>query len=141
MASFWDFDWGAHMHVQGNSPYKAETILATAYEDPKHMKGIGVGWDEQIHFIRSDDFFASAHDKLASCGNQFEIAAHKVPFVLQSAVRVLGSSSRLAGGLGWDFGLESIASWPAGFCSQLHCSTACDCSACSSAPVHSHSQA
>ena len=79
VASFWDFDWGAHMHVQGKTPYKAETILATAYEDPKHMKGLGVGWDAQMHFIQSDDFFKSAHDKVASCGNQFEIAAHKVP--------------------------------------------------------------
>ena len=78
MASFWDFDWGTHMHVHGKTPYKPETILATAYEDARHMKGIGVGWDEQIHFIQSDDFFASAHGKLASCGNQFEIAAHKV---------------------------------------------------------------
>ena len=78
VASFWDFDWGARMHQHGKTPYNEKTILATAYEDPKHMKGIGVGWDEQIHFIQSDDFFASAHNRLASCGNQFEIAAHKV---------------------------------------------------------------
>ena len=68
----------AHLHSGKQSPYKDTTILATAYEDPKHMKGLGVGWDEQIHFIRSDDFFASAHTKLASCGNQFEIAGDKV---------------------------------------------------------------
>ena len=78
VSAFWDFDWGAHLHLGKQSPYKDTTILATAYEDPKHMKGLGVGWDEQIHFIRSDDFFASAHTKLASCGNQFEIAGDKV---------------------------------------------------------------
>ena len=78
VSAFWDFDWGAHLHSGKTSPYKDTTILATAYEDRKHMKGLGVGWDEQIHFIRSDDFFASAHKKLASCGNQFEIAGQKV---------------------------------------------------------------
>ena len=60
------------------------------------MKGLGVGWDEQIHFIRSDDFFASAHKKLASCGNQFEIAGQKVKH-LDHEPSVQKKSSCIAG--------------------------------------------
>ncbi len=36
------------------------------------------GWDKNIHFVLSDDFFKSAHKKLVSCGNQFEIVGRKV---------------------------------------------------------------
>lgn len=54
------------------------TILATAYESAAHMKGLYPGWDKDIHFVRSDDFFKSQHTKLASCGNQFEVIGNKV---------------------------------------------------------------
>ena len=94
VSAFWDFDWGAHLHTGAVSPYTDKTILATAYEDPKHMKGLGVGWDEQIHFIQSDDFFASAHKKLASCGNQFEIAGHKVRTLIPRPSQSLPLQSR-----------------------------------------------
>ena len=42
------------------------------------MKGLYPGWDKDIHFVRSDDFFSSQHTKLASCGNQFEVVGNKV---------------------------------------------------------------
>ncbi len=37
------------------------------------MKGPRPGWDKDMHFVRSADFFRSAHSKLVSCGNQFEL--------------------------------------------------------------------
>ena len=58
--------------------WKDETILATLYEDPDHLQGPYPGWDPNLHFVASHDFFASDHEKIAPCGNQFEILAHKV---------------------------------------------------------------
>ena len=42
------------------------------------MKGLTPGWDKDMHFVHSTDFFKSAHTKLAACGNQFELIGHKV---------------------------------------------------------------
>jgi hypothetical protein len=78
IASFWDFDWGARLHRGKRNSYPDETILATAYESPDHMKGPYPGWDKDIHFVVSHDFFQTAHKKVASCGNQFELVGHIV---------------------------------------------------------------
>jgi hypothetical protein len=77
IASFWDFDWGANLHHGEKRSFPDETIFATVYESPEEMKGPYPGWDKHIHFVSSDDFFKSAHKKLVSCGNQFEIVGHK----------------------------------------------------------------
>ena len=42
-------------------------------ESAAAMKGPRPGWDKDMHFVRSADFFRSAHAKLVSCGNQFEL--------------------------------------------------------------------
>ena len=55
-----------------------ETIFATVYEDPKHMKGPLPSWDRNVHYIVSRDFFKTNHEKLVSCGNQFDIISNKV---------------------------------------------------------------
>ena len=42
------------------------------------LQGPYPGWDKDIHFVASHDFFKSAHNKLVSCGNQFELIGKKV---------------------------------------------------------------
>ena len=44
------------------------------------MKGPYPQWDKDMHFVTSHDFFKSAHSKLVSCGNQFEVIGRKVPY-------------------------------------------------------------
>lgn len=73
MTSFWDFDWGATLQRDSQDSFPDETILATAYESAATMKGPKPGWDKDMHFVMSGDFFRSAHRKLVSCGNQFEL--------------------------------------------------------------------
>ena len=78
IASFWDFDWGANIHRNERRAFPDETILATVYERADHMKGLTPGWDKDMHFVHSTDFFKSAHTRLVACGNQFEVIGHKV---------------------------------------------------------------
>ena len=78
IAAFWDFDWGANLHRSERRTFPDETILATVYERADQMKGLTPGWDKDMHFVHSTDFFKSAHTKLAACGNQFELIGHKV---------------------------------------------------------------
>ena len=78
IASFWDFDWGANIHRNERRAFPDETILATVYERAEHMKGLTPGWDKDMHFVHSTDFFKSAHTRLVACGNQFEVIGHKV---------------------------------------------------------------
>ena len=42
------------------------------------LQGPLPNWDKNVHYVMSHDFFKSAHEKLASCGNQFDIIARKV---------------------------------------------------------------
>eukprot|EP00884_Botryococcus_braunii_P007264 jgi/Botrbrau1/16539/Bobra.0327s0006.1 len=84
IASFWDFDWGARLHRGKHNSYPDETIFATAYESADHMKGPYPGWDKDIHFVMSHDFFKSAHTRVASCGNQFELVGHIMYLALPS---------------------------------------------------------
>lgn len=78
IASFWDFDWGATIHRSERRAFPDETILATVYERADQMKGLTPGWDKDMHFVHSTDFFKSAHTRLVACGNQFELIGHKV---------------------------------------------------------------
>lgn len=73
VASFWDFDWGANVDKGSSGSFKDETILATVYESAAHMKGPYPGWDKDMQFVTSHDFFKSSHRKLVPCGNQFEV--------------------------------------------------------------------
>ena len=73
VASFWDFDWGANVDQGAEKSFKDETILATVYESAAHMKGPYPGWDKDMQFVVSHDFFKSTHRKLVPCGNQFEV--------------------------------------------------------------------
>ena len=73
VTSFWDFDWGATLQRDSQDSFPDETIFATAYESAATMKGPKPGWDKDMHFVMSGDFFRSAHRKLVSCGNQFEL--------------------------------------------------------------------
>jgi hypothetical protein len=86
IASFWDFDWGARLHRGKKNSYPDETIFATAYENADHMKGPYPGWDKDIHFVMSHDFFSSAHTRVASCGNQFELVGHMVRYTFLSCM-------------------------------------------------------
>jgi hypothetical protein len=48
-------------------------VLATVYESAAHMKGPYPGWDKDMQFVASHDFFASEHHTMVPCGNQFEV--------------------------------------------------------------------
>ena len=80
VASFWDFDWGASLHRGGGDRRSFPTRPSSrrVYESASAMKGPYPGWDKDIHFVASHDFFKSAHAKLVSCGNQFELIGRKV---------------------------------------------------------------
>ncbi|KAK9806438.1 hypothetical protein WJX73_007437 [Symbiochloris irregularis] len=75
IAAFVDFDWGSDLYRWGeaNDTIRDETIFATAYEDPKHIKGPLPNWDKNVHYVVSHDFFKTSHEKVVSCGNQFDI--------------------------------------------------------------------
>ncbi|KAK9845742.1 hypothetical protein WJX81_001203 [Elliptochloris bilobata] len=84
VTSFWDFDWGATLQRNSEDSFPDETIFATAYESAATMKGPKPGWDKDMHFVISSDFFRSAHRKLVSCGNQFELIGSQVFVALPS---------------------------------------------------------
>lgn len=73
IAGFWGAQWAANLDTEGNQgSYTNSTILATVYESLADLHGI-YNWDNKydknIHFVRSDDFFNSKHEKVFSCGN------------------------------------------------------------------------
>jgi hypothetical protein len=65
VASFVDFDWAPSQADQKPG------IMATVYEDLDHFASGGYGWDYNVHFVYSEDLFASPHEKLMKCGNAF----------------------------------------------------------------------
>jgi hypothetical protein len=54
-------------------PFPDQTILATVYESTAKMKGPYPGWDKDIHFLVSTDFFKTKPRNIVPCGNQFEV--------------------------------------------------------------------
>ena len=42
------------------------------------MKGPLPNWDKNVHYVVSHDFFKTNHEKVVSCGNQFDIVNGKV---------------------------------------------------------------
>lgn len=54
-------------------PFPDQTILATVYESTAKMKGPYPGWDKDMHFVVSTDFFKTKPRNIVPCGNQFEV--------------------------------------------------------------------
>mmetsp|Transcript_9550 Transcript_9550/g.24227 ORF Transcript_9550/g.24227 Transcript_9550/m.24227 type:complete len:902 (+) Transcript_9550:171-2876(+) len=77
VTAFVDFEWGARMHPDPKvANYNEKTVFATVYETGDHAPhGF---WDENINFVRSDDFFTTPHETTVKCGNAFEILAEKI---------------------------------------------------------------
>lgn len=46
------------------------------------MKGPDIGWDKDLHFVRSDDMWDSQHTKLVACANQFEVVGQRVSHLI-----------------------------------------------------------
>ena len=96
IAGFWEASWGMSLEQNDGShggssaddsqrqlqflssskdkstAYIDKTILASVYEDLKHVNGMDkweANYDKHIHFVRSDDWFGSKHEKIFSCGN------------------------------------------------------------------------
>ncbi len=59
--------------TQQDDPFPDQTILATVYESTAKLKGPYPGWDKDMHFVVSKDFFKSKPQNLVPCGNQFEV--------------------------------------------------------------------
>ncbi|GMH44817.1 hypothetical protein BSKO_12769 [Bryopsis sp. KO-2023] len=79
IAAFIDYEWGvAATENDSDTAVPMKVIFATVYERPEHLKGPYAGWDKDVHFVRSDDFFQTGHIKVKECGNQFEILAGNV---------------------------------------------------------------
>jgi hypothetical protein len=55
-------------------PFPDQTILATVYESTAKMKGPYPGWDKDMHFVVSTDFFKTRPRNIVPCGNQFEVS-------------------------------------------------------------------
>ena len=75
VVSFSDFDWVDSAYVDstfsGNAPPLASSaVIATVYEteDDASRKGAGA-----LHFVRSDTAFREKHERLLTCGDQFEL--------------------------------------------------------------------
>ena len=79
VASFVDFDWAPSQADQKPG------IMATVYEDLDHLASGGYGWDYNVHFVYSEDLFASPHEKLMKCGNAFEILSDTDVYVAKVA--------------------------------------------------------
>ncbi|KAL4423249.1 hypothetical protein ABPG77_000041 [Micractinium sp. CCAP 211/92] len=83
VASFRDFDWGCKMDMFAGKPMPDEAIFATVYPGEKATgggkgKGLYPGWDKDLHYAVSLDFFKTPAVKTVPCGNLFEIVAKKV---------------------------------------------------------------
>lgn len=66
------------MPNQQVDPFPDQTILATVYESTAKMKGPYPGWDKDMHFVVSSDFFKSKPRNIVPCGNQFEVGHPRV---------------------------------------------------------------
>lgn len=78
VASVWDYEWAAVLHGKEKDAAPDPTIFATVYGSTKAMKGPYPGWDKDMQFIVSKDYFKSSHTRLVPCGNQFEIVHDQV---------------------------------------------------------------
>ncbi len=79
IAGFWEANWACGLDASDQhgsktieNDYTDKTILASVYEDLDHVHGLDKwswNYDSNIHFVRSDDWFGSKHEKIFSCGN------------------------------------------------------------------------
>ena len=56
------------------------------------------GWDHDQHFVISHDFFTTQHQKVVSCGNQFEIVGNKVSYLPPSIKKTVLLSPQISAG-------------------------------------------
>lgn len=84
ISSFRDFDWGCKMDMFAGKPTPDEAIFATMYASASSQKGLYPGWDKDLHYAVSLDFFKSPVQKMVPCGNLFEIVAKKVYLAVPS---------------------------------------------------------
>ncbi|KAL6770526.1 hypothetical protein ACKKBF_B31605 [Auxenochlorella protothecoides x Auxenochlorella symbiontica] len=78
VSSFRDFDWGVSMPMYAGKPTPDEAIFATVFAGDAGAKGLYPGWDKDLHYVVSLDFFASPVARMVPCGNLFEVVASKV---------------------------------------------------------------
>ena len=74
--SFADFDWAANLYVgiDGDKLRRYErSVVATIYEKHEDMQST-----TKLHFVRTDDFFKSKHERIFSCGNNFMFVGGKI---------------------------------------------------------------
>ncbi|KAL4860184.1 Vacuolar protein sorting/targeting protein 10 [Chlorella vulgaris] len=84
ISSFRDYDWGCRMDMYAGKPTPDEAIFATMYASADSQKGLYPGWDSDLHYAVSLDFFKSPVVKMVPCGNLFEIVAKKVYLAVPS---------------------------------------------------------
>ena len=63
-------------------------VLATVYKEADQMKGLYAGWDKDVHFVASEDFFQTPETKTVPCGVQFEITSGVVLLGISNACPV-----------------------------------------------------
>jgi hypothetical protein len=84
VSSFRDYDWGCKMEKYAGKPTPDEAIFATVYASASSQKGLYPGWDKDLHYVVSLDFFKTPVAKMVPCGNLFEIVAKKVYLAVPS---------------------------------------------------------
>ena len=52
------------------------------------MKGPLPAWDRNVHYVMSQNLFQNSHEKLVSCGNQFDILNNKARSHAAPSVRL-----------------------------------------------------
>lgn len=62
---------------------------------------LGAGWDKDLHYVVSTDFFKSPPAKTVPCGNLFEIVGHKVGRPSASPLASLLQQLRCRGARVW----------------------------------------
>ena len=80
------------------------------------MKGLYVGWDKDVHFVTSEDFFQTPVTKTVSCGVQFEITSGVVFLGISNAcpVDIYGKERSLSKSMDWLKGVTLYVSTDAG---------------------------
>ncbi|KDD72009.1 hypothetical protein H632_c4009p0, partial [Helicosporidium sp. ATCC 50920] len=78
VASVRDFAWGAALAEFANKPTPDEAIFATVFPGGAQGKGLYPGWDRDMQYVVSLDFFAGKPAKTVPCGNLFEVIGGKV---------------------------------------------------------------
>lgn len=91
VASFRDFEWGARIPMFNKKPTPDEAVFATlhlagdAAPGGRSAGGLYPGWDADLHYAVSLDFFASFPlARVVPCGNLFEVVGARVYLAVPS---------------------------------------------------------